>query len=100
MKRKTEHPEIIPSASVESQVDARFTPLYALIHERHHEAILNVEHDMIYLLKSAMRLPATEPVPADPQYIPFDSANRLLQFLSPADQRAVRAAQKKRASSE
>jgi hypothetical protein len=74
--------EIDPQFEVENQVDAMFVPLFSLIPATHHTAIVNVERDMINAIKSALRLPATEPLSPNPATWPFSAGDRLRPFLS------------------
>lgn len=78
------------AAEVEIQVDAYFSPLFALIPARHHEALEILEHDVISAIKTAMRAPATEPRPVDPLGWSFGSGARLARYLTPEQQRELR----------
>jgi len=82
--------EIDPRAEVEGQIDAMFAPAFSLIPEQHHKLLTRLEQDMISVVKSALRLPATEPVRPDPARWPFGSGERLAKFLSPAQRAELR----------
>ncbi len=88
--------EVDPTIEVEHQVDAMFAPLYSLIAESHHKAIVQVERDMINAIKSVLRQPATEPVRPNPATWPWSSGERLLPFLSPSEQQEIREIRKHR----
>jgi hypothetical protein len=78
--------KIDPLGAVEVQVDAMFAPAYSLIPEQHHKLIEHLEREMIHALKSAMRLPSTEPISPDPDrqngWVE-GSVERLSCFLTP-----------------
>lgn len=82
--------QIDPRAEVEAQVDAMFAPAFSLIPEQHHKLLTRLEQDMISAIKSALRLPATEPMRPDPSRWPFGSGERLAIFLSPAQRTELR----------
>lgn len=81
-----------PNMEVEMQVEAFFAPLYQLIPRQHHEAIAHVERHMISMVKSALRLPTTEPVPPDLRRWPWGCGERLEIFLSTEQRRELRQA--------
>lgn len=87
--------KINPTWEVESQVDAIFAPLYSLIPEQHHRAIIRVEQDTINAIKGALRQPSAEPVPPDPSTWPFSSGERLDRFLTAAQRKEVRESQER-----
>lgn len=95
MADKEELLVINPAWEVESQVDAFFTPLYALIPEQHHAAIENVEHNMISAVKSALRAASTEPIAPDPKRWPFSSGKRLIRHLPPELRKEVEEAHRR-----
>jgi hypothetical protein len=90
--------EIDPRAEVERQIDAMFAPAYSLIAQQHHKLIQNLEHNMISAVKSALRLPATEPIAPDPARWPRSSGERLAIFLSPSQQVELRDIRKRHES--
>ena len=79
--------EIDPNAEVESQVDAFFDPAYQLLPTEYHALLQNIERHMISAVKSALRLPATEPVPPDPARWPAGCEEHLSRFLTPAQRK-------------
>jgi hypothetical protein len=81
--------EINPRAEVEGQIDAMFAPIYSTIPSAHHKMIERLERDMINALKSALRLPGTEPRAPDPTYWTTGSPERLSIFLSPTQRREM-----------
>jgi hypothetical protein len=82
--------ELDPRAEVEAQIDAMFAPAFLLIPERHHKLLTCLEQHMINAVRSALRLPATEPERPDPAHWPFGSGERLAIFLSPAQRAELR----------
>jgi hypothetical protein len=82
--------EIDPRTEVESQVDAMFASAFSLIPEQHHKLLTRLEQDMISAEKSALRLPAMEPVRPDPKRWPWGSGERLSVFLTPSQRAELR----------
>ncbi len=82
--------EIEPQAEVEVQIDAFFDPAFSLVPQQYHQLLQNIERNMISAVKSALRLPATEPVPPDPANWPWRSGERLECFLTPSQRAELR----------
>jgi hypothetical protein len=82
MKRtKRDLQTIDPSYDIAWQIDARFEPLFKWIPDRHHDALFELERDVVNLVKRALQQSATRPAKINPDIWPGGGVGSRLEAL-------------------